>query len=161
MSDRILLMRHGHVVQEGPPTEIFDRPATRFVAGFMNVENLVEGTIEVAERDLVTLEAGGQRLVGPWTGRGRPEKGLKACMAIRAERLKLGTEPPPGGTEPINRVACTPGATIYKGKYLDQMLESPLGPIKARVWDRAVALGQLDRFWWRASDCAITPIDAD
>ena len=43
MSDRIILMRRGRIVQEGPPTDLFDRPATRFVADFMGVENLLEG----------------------------------------------------------------------------------------------------------------------
>ena len=37
MSDRIILMRRGRIVQEGPPTDLFDRPATRFVADFMGV----------------------------------------------------------------------------------------------------------------------------
>jgi ABC-type Fe3+/spermidine/putrescine transport system ATPase subunit len=60
MSDRILLMRLGRIVQEGPPNEIFDRPASRFVAEFMNVENLLDGTIESASGgDTASCEARG------------------------------------------------------------------------------------------------------
>jgi ABC-type Fe3+/spermidine/putrescine transport system ATPase subunit len=45
MSDRVLLMRSGKVAQEGPPTELFDRPNSAFVGRFMGVENIFEGSI--------------------------------------------------------------------------------------------------------------------
>ncbi|MBM3483392.1 MAG: ABC transporter ATP-binding protein [Alphaproteobacteria bacterium] len=160
MSDRIILMRRGRIVQEGPPAEIFDRPATRFVAEFMNVENLIEGSIRGVDRDQVTIECAGQVMTGPWTGRSRPEVGAKACLVIRAERLKLGA-PPTSSSEPVNHVPCRTGATIYKGKYLDQMLECPAGPIKARIWDRAMPVEQIIGFWWRAADSAVTSLDAE
>ena len=126
----------------------------------MNVENLLEGSVEAIEGAVVSIAAGGERLRGPWTGRERPSRGQQACMAIRAERLKLG-QPPAGGGDGCNLIACRPGATIYKGKYLDQTLETTLGPIKARVWDRDVALDTLTSLWWRPGDCAVTSAGED
>jgi ABC-type Fe3+/spermidine/putrescine transport system ATPase subunit len=41
MSDRIAIMNHGRVEQEGPPQELYRRPATRFVAGFLGAVNWV------------------------------------------------------------------------------------------------------------------------
>jgi putative spermidine/putrescine transport system ATP-binding protein len=43
MSDRIAVMREGRIQQIGTPTEIYERPATRFVANFIGTANLIEG----------------------------------------------------------------------------------------------------------------------
>jgi spermidine/putrescine transport system ATP-binding protein len=53
MSDRIAVMRAGRIEQLGNPEELYERPRTAFVAGFLGVSNLLEG--EVVERtDSVT-----------------------------------------------------------------------------------------------------------
>jgi spermidine/putrescine transport system ATP-binding protein len=43
MSDRIAVMSGGHYEQLGPPEELYERPKTRFVAGFLGVSNLLRG----------------------------------------------------------------------------------------------------------------------
>lgn len=48
MSDRIALFNLGRIEQIGTPAEIYEHPATAFVAGFVGTSNLVSG--EVAER---------------------------------------------------------------------------------------------------------------
>jgi ABC-type Fe3+/spermidine/putrescine transport system ATPase subunit len=45
LADRMAIMDHGRVVQLGTPAEIYDRPATAFVADFIGAENLVPGEI--------------------------------------------------------------------------------------------------------------------
>jgi ABC-type Fe3+/spermidine/putrescine transport system ATPase subunit len=42
MSDRVVVMNAGRVEQDAPPREIYERPATRFVAGFVGVTNVFE-----------------------------------------------------------------------------------------------------------------------
>ena len=42
MSDRVVVMNAGVIEQQGPPREIYERPATRFVAGFVGVTNVVD-----------------------------------------------------------------------------------------------------------------------
>lgn len=42
LSDRIVVMSKGHVEQEGSPREIYDHPATRFVAGFIGEMNFLD-----------------------------------------------------------------------------------------------------------------------
>jgi spermidine/putrescine transport system ATP-binding protein len=58
MSNRIAVMRHGKIEQLGAPEELYERPATPFVAGFLGVSNLLDG--EVAERGgtLTTVRLG-------------------------------------------------------------------------------------------------------
>jgi ABC-type Fe3+/spermidine/putrescine transport system ATPase subunit len=45
LSDRIIVMRAGHIEQQGTPTEIHAAPRTRFVAGFLGMKNIVEAQI--------------------------------------------------------------------------------------------------------------------
>ncbi len=46
MSDRIAVMNHGRVAQCGPPEEIYENPSEQFVAGFIGISNLLEGTVD-------------------------------------------------------------------------------------------------------------------
>jgi spermidine/putrescine transport system ATP-binding protein len=48
MSDRIAVMNHGRVEQMDAPEQVYERPATTFVAGFIGVSNLMPGTVEAA-----------------------------------------------------------------------------------------------------------------
>ena len=50
MSDRIAVMNHGQVEQVANPEDVYDRPATTFVAGFIGVSNLMPATIEQGGR---------------------------------------------------------------------------------------------------------------
>jgi spermidine/putrescine transport system ATP-binding protein len=46
MADTIAVMNNGRIEQLGPPAELYERPATAFVAGFLGASNLLPGTIE-------------------------------------------------------------------------------------------------------------------
>ena len=48
MSDRIAVMRAGKVEQLGTPEELYERPTTEFVAGFLGISNLLEGRVDQA-----------------------------------------------------------------------------------------------------------------
>ena len=56
MSDRVAVMNHGVVSQIGTGKEIYDSPATSFVASFVGENNPVEGTIKEAEDDKAVIE---------------------------------------------------------------------------------------------------------
>ena len=59
MSDRIAVMNHGEVEQMAGPEEVYDRPATTFVAGFIGVSNLMPGRVTKAgDQGEVELDAG-------------------------------------------------------------------------------------------------------
>ncbi|MDQ3689957.1 MAG: ABC transporter ATP-binding protein [Chloroflexota bacterium] len=58
MSDRIAVMRHGRIEQLGPPEELYERPRTEFVAGFLGVSNLLAGEITGRDGDLVEVRLG-------------------------------------------------------------------------------------------------------
>ena len=50
MSDRIAVMRAGRIEQLGPPEELYERPKTDFVAGFLGVSNLLDGEVTEPRR---------------------------------------------------------------------------------------------------------------
>jgi putative spermidine/putrescine transport system ATP-binding protein len=68
MSDRIVVFNEGRVEQVGTPQDVYDRPATRFVAGFLGVSNILEPMTS-------------EQIVG-----------TSITMSIRPERIRL--EPP-------------------------------------------------------------------
>ena len=96
MSDRIAVMNAGNVEQIGTPTEIYDRPASVFVAGFIGQANLWHGRqTGRANRDFVEIDVLGTTL------RARPgettiEAGGQATLMVRPERVRVSMEPPPG-----------------------------------------------------------------
>src|SRR3954451_11595260 len=155
MSDRVILMRHGRIEQEGPPRVLFDHPVSRFVAEFMGVDNLLEGLLESGSGQSATVRIGGRPVCGRWAGSEPPRPGQRVCVAVRAERVRIGGEGALDGLE--NRFTCQPRATVYKGKYLDQALDTEIGTIKARLWDSELAAEGLVRAGWAGNDCTVMP----
>jgi len=49
LSDRIAVLNQGRVFQVGPPKALYERPANRFVADFIGINNLLEGTVRAVE----------------------------------------------------------------------------------------------------------------
>jgi spermidine/putrescine transport system ATP-binding protein len=81
MADGIAVMNAGRIEQLGEPRELYERPRTAFVAGFLGVSNLLPGEISgpdrVTLRDGTTVEVPAERLVGhdgPISIGIRPEK---------------------------------------------------------------------------------------
>jgi len=154
MSDRVILMREGKIIQEGPPRDIFDRPNSYFVADFMGFENLFGGALEAVNNGMATAKLGSHMLRGRWCGNGPPVIGETITYGVRAERVHLSCGDEQAGSE-NNRISCRAGTTIYKGKYLDQTVETDLGAIKARIWDSGFDVSQVTNLWWREDDCVI------
>jgi putative spermidine/putrescine transport system ATP-binding protein len=74
MSDRIAVLNHGHIEQVGSPVEVYERPATAFVAGFIGVSNLIEREgrqITVRPEKISILADGEQVPAGAHTETGR------------------------------------------------------------------------------------------
>ena len=88
MSDRIAVMNRGHIEQIGDPEEVYDRPTTTFVAGFIGVSNLMPGVIRRSgERGEVELD-GGVKVTTDVDGFSVGER----CHAVvRPEKLAIGT----------------------------------------------------------------------
>ena len=75
MSDRIAVMNRGRYEQLGDPETLYERPATRFVAGFLGVSNLLPATIGGPRRRLRRGQPGRRRGRPGAVGRGGREAG--------------------------------------------------------------------------------------
>jgi spermidine/putrescine transport system ATP-binding protein len=88
MSDRIAVMDLGRIDQLGAPREIYEKPATRFVAGFIGTSNLLEGTVESMDGELAVLSYGpGERVLAPV--RGTVATGDTIEVSVRPEKIDL------------------------------------------------------------------------
>ena len=104
MSDRIAVMDRGRVLQVGTPTEVYEQPATRFVADFIGETNLLEGT---ARPDgAVALEGGDLVRTA-----GTPREG-RVSLAVRPERIEVTSAPRQGAA---NALPCVVEDTVYAG----------------------------------------------
>jgi spermidine/putrescine transport system ATP-binding protein len=78
MADTIAVMNRGQIEQLGPPEELYERPATAFVAGFLGISNLLPGTVEgpagvrLENGAVVSARVNGKS--GPVAAGVRPEK---------------------------------------------------------------------------------------
>jgi ABC-type Fe3+/spermidine/putrescine transport system ATPase subunit len=123
MSDRVALLNSGRIEQLGAPEELYDTPATRFVAEFIGEANLIEGRVVAANG------AGSVRIKIPSgidlsakTSRDGLREGDAAYLMIRPERIDLSTERP-GGEAISARVK----KRVFSGELLTFELEATDG----------------------------------
>jgi spermidine/putrescine transport system ATP-binding protein len=112
MSDRIAVMNRGAVEQVGVPEDVYERPETTFVAGFIGVSNLMPGTVASVngERIRVELESG----VGVEAGGNGLRPGERCHAVVRPEKLHIARaeEPAPDGRPSVEGVV---DSSVYLG----------------------------------------------
>jgi spermidine/putrescine transport system ATP-binding protein len=121
MADRIVIMNGGHIEQLGTPTELYESPRTAFVAGFLGVSNLLEGTAVAADR--IKLADGTEvqvprEVLGGRTG--------TVQIGVRPEKLRIE-----GGEG--NSLAGTVTESAYIGVSTQYILDTPAGPVTVYV----------------------------
>ena len=94
LSDRIAVMSHGRIEQLGAPREIYERPASRFVADFIGASTVLRG--RALGRDLVALAPGLTIRVAAGEAL---RVGEEVEIAIRPERVRLASGPGEGAAE--------------------------------------------------------------
>ncbi|GII30868.1 ABC transporter ATP-binding protein [Planotetraspora mira] len=95
MSDRIAVMNDGLVDQLAAPREIYERPATKFVAGFIGTSNLLSGTVDKVNGSTAVLALGpSDRILAPVEG--AVSVGDTLELTVRPEKITISTEQPEG-----------------------------------------------------------------
>ena len=112
-SDRIAVMNQGRILQIGPPYEIMNHPVDPFVASFVGVETILEGTVIKADQGsfltlvgMKTIEAVGDLGVGDWV-----------TLGVRPENVTLTVPPVPQATSARNVFPGTIEKIIPLGLY--------------------------------------------
>ncbi|MGZ3281268.1 MAG: ABC transporter ATP-binding protein [Xanthobacteraceae bacterium] len=118
VADRIGVMDHGRLIQVATPTEIYERPNSRWVADFIGDVNLIEGRVADlgASGTVVESTAAGQ-LRGLACPDAKP--GDTVWVALRPEKVRIGREPPPTTGEncvagQVENIAYLGDLSIYK-----------------------------------------------
>jgi len=156
LSDRIAVLSHGHIEQIGTPDEIYERPATSFVAEFIGSSNLLPAMIvERGEREVIVETERGLRLRSV-DDSDAASGGGEVAVLIRPERIQIKA-PGLGGTPEHNRFPACIVAVTYLGDDLRLDLELATG----QVLQGAVKNAGAARDWAPAQlvDIFIDPAD--
>jgi multiple sugar transport system ATP-binding protein len=135
LADRIVVMREGRIEQAGPPIEVYDRPASLFVAHFVGSPgmNFVPGRVTAGAGALAfRAEPGGLELAWPSIQGGSTRSG-RATLGVRPEHLRVGPRAE-SGTWP-GRVA----VDEYLGGWRCLHVDTAAGRLVARVAPDAAA----------------------
>lgn len=125
MATRIGVMSEGRILQVGAPGEIYETPATRFVADFIGNVNLMEGTLEVDEADHAEILCADCR---HHVGHGiTGSKGMEVAVALRPEKIQLSRTPP--ARTALNAVRGRIRDMAYFGSYTVYHLQLASGAV--------------------------------
>jgi len=126
LSSRIGLMNHGEIVQVGTPTEIYEYPASRFVAEFIGSVNMFEGRLVEDEPSYVRIQA--NDLERPiYVDHGvSSAPGATVWAAIRPEKLHMTREQPAGDD---NWTSAVVQDIAYMGDLSVYLLRLPSGKV--------------------------------
>ena len=131
MSDAIAVMRDGVIEQLGAPREIYEKPATEFVATFLGASNLIEVTVTECSAETSRVStASGDLIVN-----GRHPVGARLKLAIRPERLLLA----PADAAQQGVIEAVVRDVVYRGMTAQVYLESGSQPLLAFVQNSANA----------------------
>jgi spermidine/putrescine transport system ATP-binding protein len=121
MADTIAVMNGGHVEQLGPPSELYERPKTAFVAGFLGVSNLLPGT--VSGSGTITLEGGSEVKV---SGEALGNRTGRVAVGIRPEKIRIGGDH-------VNSLAGTVVESAYVGVSTQYVVDTHAGRLTVYV----------------------------
>jgi spermidine/putrescine transport system ATP-binding protein len=128
MSDRLAVMRMGRVEQVGSPSQVYERPATIYVADFLGVSNLMSVMVEGRENGGARVRIA-DRVLFASGGGGLVELG-QATVSIRPERIAL-VDMAGGGD---NRLPGTVERIVYAGSVVQVLVDlGPAGLVQAVV----------------------------
>jgi len=158
MSDRIAVMRHGQIEQLGSPEELYERPRTEFVAGFLGVSNLLDAEVEGRGQPFADLRlADGSMVRAPMTS---ANGSTQVRVGIRPEKLHVlplhedGTTTGPDGTNAIEGVVLDASYIGVSTQYLVETRDGHKLTVYAQNLEtsgasEALADGQRVRLTWR------------
>lgn len=156
MSTRMAVMNEGRIRQIGTPSEVYEFPGNRFVAGFIGAVNQFEGRVLDQHDDLLLVHGDAaaaelrvrtQQAVAP---------GTPVVVAVRPEKVRITAEPPPAAD---NQLSGTVEEIAYLGDVSIYHVRVPGGAlVEAQLTNRArraaapLTWGDQARLFWDADD---------
>ena len=91
MSDRIAVMSAGKVLEAGAPADLYERPATRFVAEFLGTMNFFDGVVKSRQGDMYTVDTDRLGTIEAPRGSNDLADGQPVTVALRPENILVGS----------------------------------------------------------------------
>ena len=164
MASRIGVMDAGRLEQVAPPRDLYEAPATRWVAGFVGDINLFEGDIIMQERHRLMVTTRDSDAITVTAPRQSVTKAT-VTVAIRPEKIRLSRRGPATDTDQaqsINRlegvvtdVGYLGGSTVYKIKLDSGAVVCATVANIARLDRDAYSAGQRVVAWFTPDDCVV------
>jgi len=138
LSDRVIVMRDGIIRQMGSPSDVYENPTSKFVAGFVGKVAFFPVDVLGVEGCEATCQHGGKKIsvkcVGGDSSAGGSATavaaGKKACIMARPESLRLA----PAGEGLVDGTVTT---NIYLGSSIESWIKTPYGEVLAQIDDPA------------------------
>ncbi|WP_245499451.1 ABC transporter ATP-binding protein [Mesorhizobium sp. M1A.F.Ca.ET.072.01.1.1] len=114
MSDRIVVMNAGMAEQIGTPEQVYEQPATAFVAEFLGKANMLQGVVSALDGQVASITLGGGqsiKVIAPT----RLDSGMRLMIVIRPQKIAVGCRSYANTLE--GRVVCTSylgGSALYE-----------------------------------------------
>jgi ABC-type Fe3+/spermidine/putrescine transport system ATPase subunit len=89
ISDRVVVMREGRIVQAGTPAELYDRPSSRFVAAFVGDASFIDGVAESSDGGAVVVRSFGAVALRASAGGVPVAPGAEVSVMVRPSRLRF------------------------------------------------------------------------
>jgi iron(III) transport system ATP-binding protein len=136
ISDRIVVMNEGKVVQIGTPQEVYRRPTSRFVANFIGVANMWEGSLkrDASDADMTTVmtSAGDIRVATANVPREISSDSDAVIVMARPEAFSIATERP-GDTYGMNVWQGVLRAEMFRGSHTEFLVEAAGRMVRIRT----------------------------
>ena len=120
MSDRIAILRDGKLVQFGRPRDLYERPATRFVADFLGKSNFLAGRAEGPDGATLAYSCGSLRLRQALDGPA-PAPGSPVLIALRPEKIAVVADAVP---DTANAVSGRIAQWSYSGTHFHLLVDT-------------------------------------
>jgi iron(III) transport system ATP-binding protein len=152
LSSVVAVLRQGRVEQVGPPREVYGRPSSAFVAGFMGAANLIDGVVDGSSNGacMVSTSEGPVRAADVAL-----PAGTRVVVVVRAENVEVAVGNTSGGVNRWHGIVQTPA---FLGGVVDHQIAVGQLLIRART-DPSQALppGGDVTVAFREEDCVVLP----
>jgi spermidine/putrescine transport system ATP-binding protein len=159
MSDRIAVMREGVVHQIGNPDEIYNHPATPFVASFIGEMNFIEGEVTgISDRD-IEVRVDGETVTGK-KNRYSFKQGDEVLVCVRPERIHINSE-----QKLPNMIDAKLSRIVFRGDDFEISARFGKNEIQAVIdyksWDQSKNIGDSLNIGWLSEECKIFPLELE
>jgi spermidine/putrescine transport system ATP-binding protein len=168
MSDRVVIMREGLIVQVGSPSALYDEPASRYVADFVGRSNFFAGVVEAVEAGRADVELSGGVASSVRLSRTarRLAAGERVSISVRPEQMTLARVAAALPPESAFRGTAQVRNRIFLGEHTEYLVEEArlgpflvLSPRQAELGERPFEVGETLHVGWRQEAAIALPAE--